>query len=34
MNNEFLVFVDDILDAMEKVELLVEGISYEEFEAD
>ena len=34
MNREFLDFVEDILDAMEKVELLGEGISYEQFETD
>jgi len=34
MNQEFLDFVEDILDAMEKAELLLEGVSYEKFEAD
>ena len=34
MNREFLDFVEDILDAMEKAELLIEGVSYEQFEAD
>lgn len=34
MSREFLDFVEDILDAMDKAEILVEGFSYEEFEAD
>ena len=34
MNREFLDFVEDILDAMEKTELLIEGVSYEQFETD
>jgi uncharacterized protein with HEPN domain len=34
MNREFLDFVEDILDAMEKAELLIEEVSYEQFEAD
>src|SRR3990172_11975472 len=34
MSEEFLDFVEDILDAMEKAELLLEGVSYEKFEAD
>ncbi len=34
MNQEFLDFVEDILDAMEKAELLLEGVSYEQYEAD
>ena len=34
MNREFLDFVEDILDAMEKAELLIEGVSYEQFEAE
>ena len=34
MSEEFLDFVEDILDAMDKVELLLEGVSYEKFEAD
>jgi uncharacterized protein with HEPN domain len=34
MNQEFLDFVEDILDAMEKAESLLEGVSYEKFEAD
>jgi len=27
MNREFLDFIEDILDAMEKAELLIEGVS-------
>jgi len=34
MSDEFLDFVEDILDAMDKVELLVEGVDYDRFEAD
>jgi uncharacterized protein with HEPN domain len=34
MSHEFLDFVEDILDAMDKAETLVEGFSYEEFETD
>jgi uncharacterized protein with HEPN domain len=34
MNREFLDYLEDMLDAMEKAELLVEGISYEQFETD
>jgi uncharacterized protein with HEPN domain len=34
MNREFLDFVEDILDAMEKAEILLQGVSYENFEAD
>ena len=34
MSREFLDFVEDILDAMDKAEILVEGFTYEEFEAD
>ncbi len=34
MNREFLDFLEDILDAMEKAELLIEGVNYEQFEAD
>jgi uncharacterized protein with HEPN domain len=34
MNREFLDFVEDILDAMEKAEILVEGFTYREFEED
>lgn len=31
---EFLDYVEDILDAMDKAEALVEGVTYEQFEAD
>jgi len=34
MNREFLDYIEDILDAMEKAQLLVEGVSYERFESD
>jgi len=34
MSHEFLDFVEDILDAMDKAEILVEGFAYEEFETD
>ena len=34
MSYEFLDFVEDILDAMDKAEILVEGFSYDEFKAD
>ena len=31
MSNEFLDYVEDILDAMEKAEIMLEGIIFEEF---
>jgi len=34
MSHEFLDFVEDILDAMDKAEILLEGFTYEEFEID
>jgi len=34
MSDEFLDYVEDMLDAMDKAELLLEGITYEQFEAD
>jgi uncharacterized protein with HEPN domain len=34
MSREFLDFVEDILDAMDKAEILVEGMTYAEFEGD
>ncbi len=34
MSHEFLDYVEDILDAMEKAELLVQEITFEQFEAD
>jgi uncharacterized protein with HEPN domain len=32
--NEFLDYVEDIVDAMEKAEILLEGVTFEQFEAD
>ena len=34
MNNEFLDYVEDILDAMDKVEILLQDVTREQFEAD
>jgi uncharacterized protein with HEPN domain len=34
MSHEFLDFVEDILDAMDKAEVLVEGFTYRQFEED
>ncbi len=34
MSNEFLDHVEDILDAMEKAEILLEGVTFDRFEAD
>ena len=34
MSNEYLDYVEDILDAMEKARLLIEGMTYAQFEAD
>jgi uncharacterized protein with HEPN domain len=34
MSREFLDFIDDILDGMNKAELLLEGVSYNQFEND
>jgi uncharacterized protein with HEPN domain len=34
MSDEFLDYVEDMLDAMDKAELLLEGVTYEQFEAD
>jgi len=34
MANEFLDYVEDILDAMEKAELLLDEVSYEQFSED
>jgi uncharacterized protein with HEPN domain len=34
MSREFLDFVEDILDGMNKAEMLLEGVSYSQFEAD
>jgi uncharacterized protein with HEPN domain len=34
MSHEFLDYIEDILDAMSKAELLLEGVSYSQFESD
>ena len=34
MSNEFLDYVEDIADAMEKAEILLKGVTYDQFEAD
>jgi uncharacterized protein with HEPN domain len=34
MSTEFLDYVEDILDAMEKAEILIENVTYGQFEAD
>lgn len=34
MSNEFLDYVEDILDAMNKAEILIEDVTYDQFEAD
>lgn len=34
MSNEFLDYLEDILDAMDKAEILLAEVSYEQFEAD
>ncbi len=34
MSREFLDFIEDILDGMSKAEILLEGVSYSEFETD
>jgi uncharacterized protein with HEPN domain len=34
MSREFLDFVEDILDGMNKAEMLLEGVSYSQFETD
>jgi uncharacterized protein with HEPN domain len=34
MSREFLDFVEDMLDAMDKAEILIAGFTYREFEAD
>jgi uncharacterized protein with HEPN domain len=34
MSHEFLDYVEDILDAMDKAEILLEGVTYDRFEAD
>jgi uncharacterized protein with HEPN domain len=34
MNDEFLDYVEDILDAMNKAEIFIKDVSYEQFESD
>jgi len=34
MSNEFLDYIEDILDAMEKAEILLDGVSFNQFESD
>jgi uncharacterized protein with HEPN domain len=34
MTNEFLDYIEDIVDAMEKAEILLRDVAYEQFEAD
>ncbi len=34
MSDEFLDYVEDILDAMNKAESLIEGVSYSQFQSD
>jgi uncharacterized protein with HEPN domain len=34
MRNEFLDYVEDIADAMEKAEILLRGVAYDQFESD
>jgi uncharacterized protein with HEPN domain len=34
MSNEFLDYVEDIADAMEKAEILLKGVTYDQFESD
>jgi uncharacterized protein with HEPN domain len=34
MTNEFLDYVEDIADAMEKAEILLKGVTYDQFESD
>lgn len=34
MSHEFLDYVEDILDAMDKAEILVQGVAFEQFQAD
>lgn len=34
MSDEFLDFIEDILDAMDKAEILLEGVDYERFMSD
>jgi uncharacterized protein with HEPN domain len=34
MNREFLDFIEDILDGMNKAEILLEGVPFSQFESD
>jgi uncharacterized protein with HEPN domain len=34
MSNEFLDYIEDILDAMAKAEILIDDVTYEQFDAD
>jgi uncharacterized protein with HEPN domain len=34
MSNEFLDYVEDIVDAMEKAQILLKGVTYDQFESD
>jgi hypothetical protein len=34
MSDEFLDYVEDVLDAMDKAEALIRGVAYHQFEAD
>jgi uncharacterized protein with HEPN domain len=34
MSNEFLDYIEDILDSMDKAEILLENVNFEQFEAD
>jgi uncharacterized protein with HEPN domain len=34
MSNEFLDYVEDIVDAMDKAEILLRGVTYDQFESD
>ena len=34
MSKDFLVYLEDILDAMEKAEMFIAGLTYEQFETD
>lgn len=34
MSNEFLDYVEDIVDAMEKAEILIQNVTYDQFRAD
>lgn len=34
MNDEFLDYIEDVPDAMDKAEILIQGFTYEQFEAD